>query len=185
MADDQEPSNDVGEGGEAPEISDYEEQTTSVIGIGNATTPLVEAYDDEPIEDYVVNMVVNEQSDGASLSPDLINAAITDSDGNIISSRTKLYDSINGYTTAIYDELNGNGTANTDGKRWWGWSTGKIIFWFLVALCILGIILAIVFLLAKKFNKKKSTPAGSSTTTKAVVTKGVSPDSKYHQVPNV
>jgi len=120
MADDQEPSNDVGEGGETPEISDYEEQTTSVIGIGNTTTPLPEAYDDEPIEDYVVNMVVNEQSDGASLSPDLINAAITDSNGNIISSRTKLYDSINGYTTAIYDELNGNGTANTDGKRWWG-----------------------------------------------------------------
>jgi hypothetical protein len=113
MADDQEPSNEVDEGGEGPEISDFEEQTTSVIGIGNTTTPLVDAYDDEPIEDYVVNMVVNDQSD-------LINAAITDSNGNIISSRTKLYDSINGYTTAIYDELNGNGTANTGGKRWWG-----------------------------------------------------------------
>jgi hypothetical protein len=66
-----------------------------------------------------------------------------------------------------------------------GSSTRKFIFWALVALCILGIILAIAFLLGKKLNKKKSTAAGSGTTTKAVVTKGVSPDSKYHQVPNV
>ncbi len=68
-----------------------------------------------------------------------------------------------------------------------GWSTKNIILAGLVALCILGIILAIVFLvLGKKFKKNKKSPAaGPTTTTKAVVTKGVSPDQKYQPVPNV
>jgi hypothetical protein len=180
MADDQESSNDVGEGGDAPEISDYEETasaSTSAVVFESTTTLPSDDYDDEPIEDYVVKLVVNEQPDGA-----IIDAAVTDIYGN-----TKFSDSFNDFTTAVYDELNGNGTAITGGKRWWGWSTKKLIFAGLVALCILGIILAIVFLiLGKKFkNNKKSTSTGTTTTTKSVVTKGVSPDQKYQPVPNV
>ncbi len=68
-----------------------------------------------------------------------------------------------------------------------GWSTKKLIFAGLIALCILGIILAIVFfVIGKKFKKNKRSPAaGTTTTTKAVVTKGVSQDPKYQPVPNV
>lgn len=67
-----------------------------------------------------------------------------------------------------------------------GWSTTKLIIFGLIALCILGIILAIVFfLLSKKKKNKRSPPAGASTTTKAVVTKTNSPDPKYQPVPNV
>jgi len=186
MADDQDSSNDLGEGGDAPEISDYDDTTTTAAAIEQTTTSLVDDYDDEPIEDYVVKLVVNEQPDG-QISQDLLDAAVTDIYGNIISKPT-LYDSINGYTTALYDELNGNGTAIAGGKRWWGWSTKKLIFAGLIALCILGIILAIVFLvIGKKFKKNKRSPpaAGATTTTKTVVTKNISPDPKYQPVPNV
>jgi hypothetical protein len=119
MADDQESSNDVGEGGDAPEISDYDDATTTTAAIEQTTNSLVDDYDDEPIEDYVVKMVVNGQPDG-SISQDILDAGATDIYGNIIPSKTNLYDSINGYSTALYDELNGNGTAITGGKRWWG-----------------------------------------------------------------
>jgi len=177
MADDQHSSNDVGENGDEHEISDYDETTTATI----VNPVIADDYDDEPIEDYVVKLVVNEQPDGP-LSPDLIDAAVTDIHGNIISSNTKISDSI---TTAIYDELSGNGTAIAGGKRWWGdWSTKKLIVTGLIALCIIGIILVIVFLvLGKKFKKnKRSTPAGAATTT----TKAAgSQDPKYQPVPNV
>jgi hypothetical protein len=45
----------------------------------------------------------------------------------------------------------------------------------------------VVFLfLGKKFKKNRKSPgAGSTATTKTVVTKGVSPDQKYQPVPNV
>lgn len=69
-----------------------------------------------------------------------------------------------------------------------GWSTGKFLLVGLIALCILGIILAaIFFVISKKFkkNQRTTTSPGSTTTTKAVVTKGVSPDPKYQPVPNV
>lgn len=67
-----------------------------------------------------------------------------------------------------------------------GWSTKKILFAALIALCILGIILAIVFfVLGKRFKQNPKPSTGSSTTTKAVVTKGVSPEQKYQPVPNV
>jgi hypothetical protein len=114
MADDS--SNDVGEGGDVPEIADYEETTPAIIADAT-TTSVLDDYDDEPIEDYVVKLVVNEQPDGVS---PLVDAAITDIYGNPISSKTTLIDSINGYTTAVYDELSGNGTAATGGKGWWG-----------------------------------------------------------------
>lgn len=65
-----------------------------------------------------------------------------------------------------------------------GWSTKKILFAALIALCILGIILAIVFFVLGK-KKPRSPATGTSTTTKNVVTKGVSPDQKYQPVPNV
>lgn len=113
MADDQASPNEGGDGGDTV---DYDEATA--VTITNSTTPAIVEYDDdEPIEDFVINMVVNEQPDGVTISPDLLNVAITDIHGNIIGTKPNLYDSI---TTAIYDELNGNGTAITGGKRWWG-----------------------------------------------------------------
>jgi hypothetical protein len=136
MADDQPSSNEIGEGGEAGEAGegaegaegaeglDYDEtSTTAAAVIGDTSTPAaVEDYadDNEPIQDYVVNMVVNEEGDGVTLSPDLFNAAITDIHGNPISPRTTLIDSINDYSTAVYDQLNGTDTGITGGKRWWG-----------------------------------------------------------------
>lgn len=67
-----------------------------------------------------------------------------------------------------------------------GWSTKRIIFGALIALCILAIILAIVcFVFGKRFKKNKRTPTGTTTTTKAVVTKGISQEQKYQPVPNV
>lgn len=116
MADDQDPSREVDENGDAPEISDYDDTTVADAVIADQSTTLPsDDYDDGPIEDYVVKMVVDEQPDGA-----LIDVAVTDLSGNVISQNTKIYDAINTYSTAIYDELNGNATAITGGKRWWG-----------------------------------------------------------------
>ena len=116
MADDQDPSKDVDENGDAPEISDYDDTTVADAVIADqSTTPPSDDYDDGPIEDYVVKMVVDEQPDGA-----ILDAAVTDISGNIITQNTKFNDAINSYSTAIYDELNGNATAITGGKRWWG-----------------------------------------------------------------
>jgi mannose/fructose/N-acetylgalactosamine-specific phosphotransferase system component IIC len=68
-----------------------------------------------------------------------------------------------------------------------GWSTKKILFAALIALCILGIILAIVVLVLKKLKKNKKPVASTSTsaTAQAAVNKNVSPNPKYHQVPSV
>lgn len=121
MADDHDPSNDVNENDDGGEF-DYEELTT----IAPVTPPAVPAQavqttatslldedyeDDEPIEDYVVNLVVNEKPDGL---PSGFGDAVTDRYGNTI------YDSLNAASTAVYDELNGNGTGITGGKRWFG-----------------------------------------------------------------
>jgi hypothetical protein len=114
MAEEQDSANDIGEGADAPEISDYED-TTTTAAIEYTTTTVIDDYDDGPIEDYVVKLVVDEQSNGV-LSPELADALATDIYGNTISPITTL----NGYTTAIYDELNANSTAITGGKRWWG-----------------------------------------------------------------
>jgi len=187
MADDHDPSNDVNENDDGGEF-DYDEPTTiapvappAAQPVQTAATSLLdEDYeDDEPIEDYVVNLVVNEKPDGL---PSGFGDAVTDRYGNTI------YDSLNAASTAVYDELNGNGTGITGGKRWFGWSTTKLLLVGLIALCILGIILAaIFFLVSKKFKKNPRTTgtSGSTTTTKAAVTKGVSPDPKYQPVPNV
>ncbi|CAF1559308.1 unnamed protein product, partial [Adineta ricciae] len=74
-----------------------------------------------------VNLVVNEQPDGATLSPDLANAVITDIHGNIIGTKPSIYDKINGYTTQAYDELSGNGTAITGSKGLFGKFVKKVL----------------------------------------------------------
>lgn len=191
MADEQDPSNDVGDGGDASEL-DYEDSPSTAATAAANNSPTISSlsdYDDEnePIEDYVVKMVVNEQPDGP-ISPDLVDAFVTDINGNVIGTKPTIYDSLNGFTSTVFNELSENGTsiAGADGKRWWGWSTTKLIIFGLIALCILGIILAIVFfLLSKKKKNKRSPAAGTTTTTKAVVTKTNSPDPKYQPVPNV
>ncbi|CAF1485429.1 unnamed protein product, partial [Adineta ricciae] len=78
MADEQPSSYDGGEGNDAPDAHEYDDQPTTPV-VAEATTSVGDDdYVDEPIEDYVVNLVVNEQPDGATLSPDLANAVITD-----------------------------------------------------------------------------------------------------------
>jgi flagellar basal body-associated protein FliL len=68
-----------------------------------------------------------------------------------------------------------------------GWSTKNLIIIGLIALAILAIILVVLFLVfGKKFKKKSGSPqAGTTTTTKAAVTKNISADPKYQPVPNV
>ncbi|CAF1661956.1 unnamed protein product, partial [Adineta ricciae] len=80
MADEQPSAYDGGEGGDAPDAQEYDDQPTTPVAAAAETTASAgeDDYVDEPIEDYVVNLVVNEQPDGATLSPDLANAVITD-----------------------------------------------------------------------------------------------------------
>ena len=130
MADDKASSNEVeddaGDDVEPTEDTNYDDVqgATTTDSIVQESSTAVEDYadDDEPIPDYIVNMNVNEAPADSTFPSDLVNAVITDTNGNPIAGRTStLIDSINGYTTALYDELNGNGTAITGGgKRWWG-----------------------------------------------------------------
>jgi hypothetical protein len=192
MADDQASSNEKNEGGEAPDLpyDDDDDNTTTAIAESIKTT-IAGDYDDEELEDYVVNLVVNEQPEGVTLSTNIVDAAITDIQQNLIPSKTSsLIDSISDYTTSAYDELSSTTAVITGdgGKRWFGWSTQKFLLVGLIALCILAIIIALLcVILGKKFKKnKKSAPAGgSTTTTRQVVTKGISADPKYQPVPNV
>jgi hypothetical protein len=64
------------------------------------------------------------------------------------------------------------------------WSGNSILFIVLIALCSIGIILAVLLMvLGKKFKKNKwSTAAGSTTATKSVVAKDVSPGTRYEPV---
>ncbi|CAF4193044.1 unnamed protein product [Rotaria socialis] len=106
--------------------------------------------------------------------------------GNVVPSKTTaMIEAINDYSSTIFDELTTETTAITGGKRWWGWSTERMLIVGLIALCILAIILVLLFLvLGKKFKKNKKSTAGA-TTTKAAETKGVPKDPKYQPVPNV
>ncbi|CAF0791243.1 unnamed protein product [Rotaria sordida] len=172
MADGQPSSNEINEGGEGGDYVSNDE-TTTVIAENIKTTPIVDDYVDEPLEDYVVNLVVNEQPDsGITVSTKVVDAAIADmQDTSTPSNIAAITDKINEYTATVIDELSSSPTTDaiTGGKRWWGWSTQKLIF----------------VVLGKKFKKKPATSAGSTGTTKAVVTKGISPDPKYQPVPNV
>ncbi|CAF3496892.1 unnamed protein product [Rotaria sordida] len=162
MADGQPSSNEINEGGEGGDYVSNDE-TTTVIAENIKTTPIVDDYVDEPLEDYVVNLVVNEQADsGITVSTKVVDAAIADmQDTSTPSNIAAITDKINEYTATVIDELSSSPTTDaiTGGKRWW--------------------------VLGKKFKKKPATSAGSTGTTKAVVTKGISPDPKYQPVPNV
>jgi hypothetical protein len=116
MADDQASQNEV-EGDEAPEISDAVEATTTAV-IKDAANPLADDYPDESSEDYIVKLVVDDAA--GKVTPNLVNAAITDQFGNVLTTRSSIIDSINGYSSTLYDELNSNNTAVTGGKGWWG-----------------------------------------------------------------
>ena len=129
MADDQEASNEV----EEPEITEYDEAaavSTSTTTVGPvpqdiASTPNIGAAeydDDEEIPDYVVKLVVDGTGDASDAAKDLVNAAVTDSYGNALPTKTSaLIDAFNSYSTTVYDELNGNTTAIADErKRYWG-----------------------------------------------------------------
>jgi len=204
MADDQEPSNDAGDEGE---VADYDTNdandiidTNDIITTTTSPAPIIddaantvdEDYaDDEPLPDVTVKLYVNVNPDGPIIPNDLVNAGITDIYGNLIpQTATPWSDSINGYTGAItqgiYDELNGN-TTDISGKRWWGiWTWNKALMVGLIGLCIIGIILALIFIIVgKKFKKNKRTPAAvtTSTTAGAGVVKGISPKSEYSPVP--
>ena len=185
MADNQASSNDINDGGDAPEAYDDDPTTTMGFVTEDIKSTETDDYVDEPIEDYVVKLVVDGQDEGVSVPSHIADAAITDIQGNIISSKTTMIDTFNEYSTTIYDELSTSTATGTGGKRLWGWSTQKTLIVGLIALCILAIIIAIVFLvLGKKFKKnKRSTQGGASTTAKGGVTKGSS-DPKYQPVLN-
>ncbi|CAF3626026.1 unnamed protein product [Rotaria sp. Silwood1] len=192
MADDQSSSKEVNGGGEGNELSYDDETVTTAVAESIKTTAVVDDYPEEPIEDYVVNLVVNEQPDGGiTPSTNIIDAAITDIQDSMTPSKTSaIVDKINEYVTTAVEELSSDTTpvAITDGKRWWGWSTQKLLLVGLIALCVLAILIVILCVVfGKKFKKTKKTPAtaGTTGTTKAVVTKGISPDPKYQPVPNV
>jgi mannose/fructose/N-acetylgalactosamine-specific phosphotransferase system component IIC len=67
------------------------------------------------------------------------------------------------------------------------WTWHKTLLVVLIALCIIGIILALVFLIiGKKKNKKNNRPqqpAAGPKTTKSAVQKGISPNPEYSPVP--
>jgi len=199
MADDQEAAN---EAAEDAGVADYEgndaNDANDIIDTIASTTPpapisddaantVVDDYaDDEPLPDFTVNLVINDLPEGAVT--DRINAILTDEYGNLITT-TPWSDAVDHYTGAItqgiIDGLEGNGT-DIGGKRWWGsWSWNKALFAGLIALCIIGIILAIVFMIiGKRFKKnKRSTSAGATGTSKSVAAKPGTPDPKYSAVP--
>ncbi|CAF2755860.1 unnamed protein product [Rotaria sp. Silwood2] len=66
------------------------------------------------------------------------------------------------------------------------WSGNKLLFIVLMALCIIGIILALLFIiLGKKFKKNtRSITTRSTTTTKEVELRDMSPNPTYQPVPN-
>ncbi|CAF2586960.1 unnamed protein product [Rotaria sp. Silwood2] len=191
MADDQSASNERNGNDDGSDLSYDDDVATTVVAESIKTTTVAEDYVEEPIEDYVVNLVVNEQPEGGvTLSTSIVDAAITDIQDSMIPSKTStIIDKINEYVTTAVDELStSTPEAITGGKRWWGWSTQKLVFVGLIALCILAILIVILILVVgKKFKttKKPSTGSGSTTATKAVVTKGISPDPKYQPVPSV
>jgi hypothetical protein len=148
MADDQDAQNEGAEGedvdgAELPDDYDAAATTTvpaaetrtsieSAVNPENAVNPesvvnpVNEDDSDESAEEYVVKLYVNAEPPGVSLSPDLVNAGLTDMYGNVIPpTTTSLIDSVNDYTASItqgiYDELNGNDTTVIPGgKGWWG-----------------------------------------------------------------
>jgi uncharacterized protein YneF (UPF0154 family) len=185
MADDQDTQNDDGD------QMDYDGNdpttTTAASVIQDAGNSIVDDYgDEEPLEDFTVNLFFNDLPDGV-IPTDAVRDGLTDIYGQeITSSTTPLMDLVNEYTAAItqgvVDEIQGNSTAVAEKKQWWGtWSWLKILFIVLIALCIIGIILSIVFMiLGKKFKKKKqANPPSSSATTRALKSAGPAPDTKY------
>ncbi|UJR24586.1 hypothetical protein I4U23_005961 [Adineta vaga] len=149
------------------------------------------ADDEEDLPDVTVNLFINDDGTGDVTVPsDIVQLGLTDIYGNPITS-TSWVDTVHDYTAAITqgvsDELNGNGTS-IGGKGWFGpWTWNKILFVGLIALCIIGIILAILFIvIGKKFQKnKRTTTTGSTTTTKNVVTTNIAAGGKYEPVRNV
>lgn len=177
----------------AEQAEQVHEATTTVVPAEvqpeKSTAPVLDEYDDdEPIEDYVVKLVVNDEPEQSTSAKDLIDAAITDSNGNLIPSKTsEIIDAVNSYTSTVVDEIAGETTGITGGgKSWWSESTRNYIILGLIAICILGILLACLCLLRRKKSGGNKRPApGSTGTTQNVVNKGVAPDQKYERVPNV
>ena len=144
MADEQEASNEVADEVDEPENGDYEEagggasssSTAAAPGpapdvSSTAVIPGAEEYDDGPIEDYVVNLVVDGSVDASNAAKDLVTAAITDSNGLLLPTQSSvLVDALNTYSTAIYDELNGGSTTAIadERKRFWGKKISSVTF---------------------------------------------------------
>jgi mannose/fructose/N-acetylgalactosamine-specific phosphotransferase system component IIC len=66
------------------------------------------------------------------------------------------------------------------------WNWNKALFTILIGLCIIGIILAVVYMIiGKRFKKNKRAPpaATTTTTTQAAATRGISPKQEYSPVP--
>lgn len=172
-----------------PDVIEPSSSTTTVSSVvENSSPPTVDEYDDdEPLEDYVVKLVVNGDAENTSPIKDLVDAGIADNVGDLPSKTSAVIDAINGYASTIAGELAENGTAITgEEKRWLGLSSRNWLFFGLIALCIIGIILGLICcLIVKRGKNKRTQETGTTSTTKSVVTKGISTDQRYQPVPNV
>lgn len=113
-----------------PNVVDASPSTTTVSSaIESSSSAIGDEYDDEPLEDYVVKLIVNGEPDSSTSAKDLIQAGITDTIGNLPSKTSDVIDAINGYTSTVFDELAGSTTAITgEGKRFFSKSI-RIISW--------------------------------------------------------
>jgi hypothetical protein len=140
MADETEGQNEVGEEGG---VADYDANDGNDIGDIAGTTPplpppappiieeggnsVIEDYpnEDEPLPDFHVKLIINDEPDGVPVT-DIVTAAITDELGNVITTTPTWKDAIDDYTATItqviQDEVTGNGTT-VGGKGWLGKSS--------------------------------------------------------------
>ncbi|CAF0856121.1 unnamed protein product [Adineta steineri] len=176
---------------EAPTAAIYEEVETLTTTITTNVGEEDYVDDEGPLPDFTVDLFINDAAGDVSIPTDLAQAGLTDIYGNPLASSTPFADYVAeqtaSITNSIYDELSSSAT-EVSGKGWWGhWPWSKILIIGLIALCIIGIILALVFcLLGKKFRKNQRTPPpakpGSSGTAKHAVTQGIGQGTKYESV---
>ncbi|CAF1662094.1 unnamed protein product [Adineta ricciae] len=192
MADEQDASNEgdpVPDYGSADDADSAAQASTAIPDEAQeATTPISNDYadEDEDLPDVTINLYINDGPGDVTVPADISQAILTDIYGNPVTQSPAI-----DFTTSIADIFNTEMITNetaTGGKGLFGvWTWNKILFVGLIALCIIGIILALLFLIiGKKFKKNKGTQGSrSTTTTKSVVTSNVAAGGRYEPVRNV
>jgi hypothetical protein len=103
--------------------TDVPSSTSSIITttVDDGLTTIVNDYSDEEIPDFIVKLFVDTVPDQLPSTTDLIDAAIVDSDGNLLSTSTSLIDSVDSYTQMIVDQLATTQAIDSAGKTQWAW----------------------------------------------------------------